>query len=226
MDDNHEDTSHAAAGHTVVYGEQAWDERYRSKSEIWSGDPNRALVEQTAHLLPGTAFDAGAGEGGDACWLAAQGWKVTAADISGVALQRAAARAGRLGLDITWLHADLTRSPAPQTYDLVTAHFLHLPPADRRALFRHLAQAVAPGGTLLIVGHDRTDMATTMQRPQLAEMGWSLDEPAAALGDGWTIELAEARPRTATDPDGRQITIHDAIFRARRAATPYGTGAG
>jgi thioredoxin reductase/2-polyprenyl-3-methyl-5-hydroxy-6-metoxy-1,4-benzoquinol methylase len=193
-------------------GEQAWDERYRSQPEIWSGDPNAALAAEIADLPPGTAFDAGAGEGGDACWLAAHGWKVTAADISGVALQRAAARASKLGLDITWLHADLARSPAPGTYDLVTSHFLHLPVTERKTVFRHLADAVAPGGTLLVVGHEPNDMP----RPDLAEMGWTAAELAAELGEGWTVQVAEARKRQATGPSGHEITIHDAILRARR----------
>jgi hypothetical protein len=55
-----------------------------------------------------------------------------------------------------------------------------------------------------------------MQRPHLAEMGWTADELAATLGEGWTIEVAEARPRRATDHDGREVTIHDAVVRARR----------
>jgi len=206
------------AGHQAVIGEQAWDERYRSKPEIWSGDPNTVLVAEVTDLPPGTAFDAGSGEGGDAIWLASRGWKVTAADISGVALQRASARASKLGLDIQWVHADLARTPPPGTYDLVTAHFLHLPAADRKTLFRHLIEAVAPGGTLLVTGHDRSDLATTMRRPALAEFGWTADEVAAELDEGWTIEVAEARPRLATDPDGREVAIHDAILRARREA--------
>jgi SAM-dependent methyltransferase len=210
-----EDARHAVE-HDRLHGEQAWDERYRSRPEIWSGNPNPVLVAEAAALPPGTAFDAGSGEGGDAFWLAARGWKVTAADISGVALQRAAARAGKLGLDITWLHTDLTRPPAPQTYDLVTAHFLHLPASGRQALFRHLAAAVAPGGTLLVVGHDPSDLTTTVPRPHLAETWWTAAEPAAALGEGWTIEVAEARPHQATDPDGREVTIHDTVLRARR----------
>ena len=198
--------------HQPPHGEQAWDERYRSQPEIWSGDPNAALAAEVSDLPPGTAFDAGAGEGGDACWLAARGWKVTAADISGVALQRAAARASRLGLDITWLHADLARVPVPGPYDLVTSHFLHLPVADRKTVFRHLADAVAPGGTLLVVGHEPSDMP----RPELAEMGWTAAELAAELGEGWTVQVAEARKRRATGPAGHEITIHDAILRARR----------
>jgi hypothetical protein len=67
-----------------------------------------------------------------------------------------------------------------------------------------------------MVGHDPTDQVTTMHRPHLAETGWTAGELADSLGDGWTIEIAEARPRQATDPDGRQVTIHDAVVRARR----------
>jgi thioredoxin reductase/trans-aconitate methyltransferase len=214
-----EDARRAADGHRQhehPRDEQGWDERYRSRPQIWSGDPNPALVAEVAGLPPGTAFDAGTGEGADACWLAARGWKVTAADISTVALERAAAQAGALGLDITWLHADLTQAPVPGTYDLVTAHYLHGPKAERELVFRQLAAAVAPGGTLLVVGHDFSDQATTMPRPHLAEMGWTASELAAALGQGWMIETAEARPRRATDPDGREVTVHDAVLRARR----------
>jgi trans-aconitate methyltransferase len=217
------ESEHGAADHATdpeledrVFGEQAWDERYRAKPQTWSGDPNPVLVTEVADMPPGTALDAGAGEGGDACWLASRGWRVTGADISAVALQRAADRANQLGLDIEWLHIDLARVFAPGKYDLVTAQFLHLPAAPRRVLFSHLAEAVVPGGTLLVVGHDPSDMNTTMPRPNLAEMGWTADEVAAGLGDGWVIEIAGARSRLATDPDGNQVTIHDAVLRALR----------
>jgi 2-polyprenyl-3-methyl-5-hydroxy-6-metoxy-1,4-benzoquinol methylase len=204
-----------AAHDRAPHGEQAWDERYRSKPEIWSGAPNAALVAEAAGLPPGTALDAGAGEGGDAFWLAAQGWKVTAADISSVAIERAAKRASERGLTITWLHADLAKASAPGTYDLVTAHFLHVPKSEQQPLFRHLAAAVAPGGTLLVVGHDFSDMAK-LPRPDLAEYGWRAEEVAATLGQGWTIEAAEIRPRQAAGPEGDEVTIHDAVLRARR----------
>jgi SAM-dependent methyltransferase len=208
---NHDHSAHGQAPH----GEHAWDERYRTKPEIWSGNPNAALVAEAAGLRPGTALDAGAGEGADALWLAARGWKVTAADISSVAIQRAAKRADERGLAIDWLHADLAKAPAPGTYDFVTAHFLHVPKAEQQPLFRHLAAGVAPGGTLLVVGHDPSDMAK-MPRPDLAEYGWTAEEVVAALGEGWTVEAAQTRPRQATSPDGDEVTIHDAVLRARR----------
>jgi tRNA A58 N-methylase Trm61 len=201
--------------HQAPHGEQAWDERYRARPGIWSGNPNAALVAEAARLRPGTALDAGAGEGGDACWLAGRGWEVTAADISRVAIGRAARRASEHGLAITWLHADLAKAPAPGTYDLVTAHFLHVPKSEQPPLFRHLAAAVAPGGTLLVVGHDFSDMEK-VPRPGLKEYGWTAQEVAATLGAGWTVEVAESRPRQAAGPDGEQITINDAVLRARR----------
>lgn len=213
-----EDTRAAleAQRHEPVYGEQAWDERYRSRTQAWSGNPNTVLVTEVADLAPGTALDAGSGEGADAVWLASRGWHVTGAELSTTALARAAAQAERLGLQVQWQHLDLTREPATDTYDLVTAFFLHLPAGPRRTLFAHLAAAVTPGGTLLVVGHDPSDLCTTMPRHGLAEMGWTAHEVADSLGNGWTIDVAEARPRPATDPQGQTITIHDAVLRARR----------
>jgi SAM-dependent methyltransferase len=202
--------------HQEIVGEAAWDERYRERPQTWSGQPNLALVTEITGLTPATALDAGAGDGGDAIWLAEQGWRVTAAELSTVALGRAQARAGQLGLDITWLHLDLAAAPPPATYDLVTAFYLHLPAPARTGVWRHLGGAVAPGGTLLVVGHDRDEMAAPTHRANLAEMGWSIEEIITALGSGWTIEVAESRPRPHVDLDGNDATINDAILRARR----------
>jgi thioredoxin reductase/SAM-dependent methyltransferase len=212
---DHTGHEHATDDRKAPHGEQAWDERYQTQPLIWSGNPNAVLVAEAARLQPGTALDAGAGEGGDAFWLAAQGWKVTAADISGVAIERAAKHAGERGLIIDWLHADLAKAPAPGTYDLVTTHFLHVPKPDQQSLFRHLAAAVAPGGTLLVVGHDVSDLAK-MPRADLAEYGWRAEELAVTLGEGWTIEAAGPRQRRGTGPDGDEVTLRDAVLRARR----------
>ncbi len=201
-----------------VFGEQAWDERYGVADRIWSGNPNAVLVDEVADLPPGTALEAGCGEGGDAIWLAQQGWEVTAADLSSVALARAAEQAGRLGARVTWTHLDLTQEPAGGTYDLVSAFFLHLPKPARAQLWRHLAEAVAPGGTLLVVGHDFSDQATPVERPGLAEMGWTTNEVVEALGPGWTVVTTESRPRTQADHQGHEAHIHDAVVRAVRVA--------
>lgn len=217
-------------GAVSMFDEQSWEERYRAQATIWSGQPNPQLVAEAAGLAPGlapglargTALDVGSGEGADAIWLASRGWQVTAVDFASTALRRAAEHAGALGAEVAgrirWVHADLTTwSPADQEFDLVSAQFMQLPAATREDLFARLGAGVATGGTLLIVGHDPSDMQTTMPRPDMPELFFTAEEVARSLRpDQWDVLVAEARPRRATDPEGRQITIRDAVLRARR----------
>ncbi|MGH3301466.1 MAG: class I SAM-dependent methyltransferase [Streptosporangiaceae bacterium] len=205
-----------------LFSEAAWDDRYRSRDSLWSGNPNPYLVSETAGLTPGTALEAGAGEGGDAIWLADRGWRVVAIDHSVVALQRATAHAHDRGPAIAdrieWRHADVTSwQPGADRFDLVSVHYLHLPPAARAAAFGGLAAAVAPGGTLLIVGHHPSDLQTTMPRPPMPELFYTGDDIAALLDVGdWDIVTNDAPGRVLTDPDGNPVTIHDTVFRSWR----------
>ncbi len=207
----------------LVLDEAFWDERYGSKEDIWSGQVNPQLLAEAMDLASGTALDAGCGEGADALWLAGRGWQVTAVDISSIPLQRGAAHAAELGSEIaeriTWQHADLgVTAPPEASYDLVAAHFLQLREDDRRRLYSALAAAVAPGGTLLIVGHHPTDMLTGVPRPPEPELFFTAEELAAELPrDGWEVVVADRRERTVQDPDGHEVTIADAVLRARRA---------
>ena len=207
-----------------LFGEAVWDERYRSRDALWSGKPNQYLVSETDGLPPGSALDVGAGEGADAIWLATRGWRVTAVDISSVALARAAAHAGERGADVAsriqWLHEDLKAwQPVKTSFDLVSAQYLHLPAADRAAVFGALAAAVAPGGTLLIVGHHPSDLQTTVPRPPWPELFYTGDDIAALLDVGdWDIVTNAAPGREASDPDGITVTIRDTVFRAARRA--------
>jgi hypothetical protein len=98
----------------------------------------------------------------------------------------------------------------------VTAQYLHLPTAARAVAFGALAAAVAPGGTLLIVGHHPSDLQTSVPRPPLPELFYTGDEIEALIGGGWDIVTNAAPGRAATDPDGNAVTIHDTVFRAAR----------
>ncbi|MBA3424562.1 MAG: class I SAM-dependent methyltransferase [Chloroflexi bacterium] len=208
---------------TGIFGQAFWDERYRSRSQLWSGEPNPHLVSQASEVSSGTALDVGSGEGADAIWLAEQGWQVTAVDVSTVALRRGASRAAEVGADmarrIDWLHEDLLtwEGPKPDFYDLVSVQFMHLPKEPREALFRRLAASVAPGGTLLIVGHHPSDLQTTARRPPMPELFFTASEVAASLDPhAWEIVVDAAPERSTTDPQGHTILIHDAVLRARR----------
>lgn len=205
-----------------LLSQEFWDARYGATDQVWSGNPNQRLVEQVSDLAPGTALDVGCGEGADAIWLATRGWQVTGTDVSPVALARAAERAAAEGhevLDrITWQQRDvLSWDPVPLQFDLVSAHFIHLPTAARESLHRQLAAAVRPGGTLLIVGHHPSDMETSVGRPPLPDFFFTADQVAATLDpDDWHIVVAAAPERQTLDPDGRPVTIRDAVLRAER----------
>jgi SAM-dependent methyltransferase len=205
-----------------LFDQAFWDERYQSHTALWSGNPNPPLVAEVDGLTPGRAVDVGCGEGADVVWLAERGWQVTGVDISAVALQRAATHAAAAGPDIAaridWLHQDvMTWEPPADRFDLVSAQYLHLPAGPRQALFERLAAAVAPRGTLLILGHHPSDLDTTMARPRHPELLFTGDDVAALLDPArWTVITNAASGRTATDPEGRAVTIHDTVFRARR----------
>lgn len=205
----------------VMFGADFWDERYRSAQRVWSGNPNPQLVAEVAGRPPGRALDVGCGEGADAIWLARAGWTVVGADISGVALERAAQHARdtdpAAAERIEWRQTDLiARPPERDSFDLVSAQFMQLPPEERTRLFTALAAAVAAGGMLLVVGHHPSDLATGVPRPPMPERFYTPDEIAALLDDSWRVAVSEARPRPATTPDGVETTVHDTVLVAIR----------
>jgi hypothetical protein len=104
-------------------------------------------------------------------------------------------------------------SPAARAYDLVTLFFIHLPGTERRGVYARAADAVAPGGTLLIVAHDRANLAGGVGGPQDPDVLVSPGEVAAEL-PGFRIDRTETKRRPA--PDGRGPI--DAIVRAVRVS--------
>lgn len=200
-----------------------WDERYGGSDPVWSGQANMRLVEHSGHLQAGSALDIGCGEGGDAVWLARRGWKVLAVDVSAIAIGRARAQAeadleAEVAGRISWQQADIrTWQPPAAAFDLVSMQFLHLPRATLLEVQARLAASVRPGGELLIVNHDLLDLHTSAGRPHAPELFLRAEEIAATLEpDRWRPEVVGAFPRPFTDPDGRAITIHDAVVRAVR----------
>ena len=205
--------------------EADWDHRYGG-DRMWSGNPNGTLVNEIGGLTAGRALDVGAGEGGDAVWLAAQGWNVTASDVSQRALERVAAEAQRRGLLIECHHADANARGAFESgaFDLVSAQYAAIPRTPDGRAVRNLLDAVAPGGTLLIVGHDLEPMrspidTSELSRPFDPDAYVRLDDVATALAGfpEWEIEAHEKRPR----PPGAASASHhvdDVVLRARHRA--------
>lgn len=198
-------------------GAPEWDERYSSSEQIWSGQPNGALVDEVAQLRPGRALDVGCGEGADAIWLASQGWDVTALDVSSVALQRASLAAEQRGVNVHWLHAGLLSAPfSPGAFDLVSAQYPALRRTPAHDAERALLAAVAPGGLLLVVHHADMDAEEAKAHGFDPADFVSPGDVAALLGDGWQVAFDERRPRHVSGGAGARHT-HDVVLRAQRA---------
>ena len=201
---------------------QFWEDFYRDKDQVWSGKVNPLLEREVAALTPGTALDLGCGEGGDAIWLARRGWRVTAVDISETALKRAAGHAAEAGVEgIVWERHDLAVSFPEGNFDLVSAQFFHSPveeDGERDKALRRAAEAVAPGGTLVVAGH--AGWPTWMEEPPHEHIHFPA--PAEVLEaltldeSEWTVEVQDVVARDFPGPEGQTGTRSDNVLRVRR----------
>lgn len=215
----HEDVEAAARPSA---NEADWDHRY-SGDRIWSGNPNGSLVVEVSGLAPGTVLDVGAGEGGDAIWLAERGWTVTASDVSGRALDRIEQTARDRGLAVEVLRADANALDpfGGRRFDLVSAQYASIPrTADARGV-HNMLDAVAVGGTLVVVGHDLAPMRTpvdtsTHSRPFDPDAYVRVDDVAAVVvpSPDWEVEVHATRPRPPGAASGHHVD--DVVLRARR----------
>ncbi len=193
-----------------------WDQRYADTPLVWSAGPNQFLVGEVADLPRGRALDLACGEGRNALWLAEQGWQVTGTDFSPVAIDKARQRADQRDLDVAFEVADATDGAPDGRYDLVIVFYLQLPAEQRRAAHRNAAAALAPGGTLLIVGHDRDNLERGTGGPSSPEVLLDVDGVLADLeGTGLEVERAKQVTRDVEQEDGTVATAIDCLVRAR-----------
>ena len=199
-------------GRGDVEAERFWEDHYRRRERVWSGRPNPVLVDVVGSLRPGAALDLGCGEGGDAIWLARQGWHVTAVDVSATALDRAAAAAAGVADRIVFRQHDLALTFPSGAFDLVSAQYLHSPiEFPRVRVLQKAASAVTPGGLLLIVDHASVNPRSwTDPGETLAPLDLSPAE--------WHTERLEARERAATRPNGQRTNVTDNVIAVRRLA--------
>ncbi|MDR1999013.1 MAG: class I SAM-dependent methyltransferase [Frankiaceae bacterium] len=217
----------SAAGHEDGQPDaiRFWEERYRAKGQIWSGQVNPVFARIVGSLPPGRALDLGCGEGADAVWLAERGWSVTAVDISPTALARGAARAAELGVGerIAFAQHDLARSVPPGAWDLVSAQFLHSPlEFPKEQVLRAAAGRVAPGGLLLIVEHGAMPPWRRISapgehpgedhhHPALFPTPQELLDSLALDLRGWRVVELAAPSREAVGPDGQRAELVDNV---------------
>ncbi|MCZ2850853.1 class I SAM-dependent methyltransferase [Modestobacter sp. VKM Ac-2978] len=204
-----------------AYWEQHWQGRTGAPGAVDSNPPHPYLAAELGGLRPGTALDAGCGTGAEALWLAEHGWEVTAADISAEALAQAAARAASSGSadHVQWVEADLSSWDPGVRFDLVTTSYAH-PAMPQLTFYDRLATWVAPGGTLLVIGHLHTgehghDHSHGDQPP--AEATTTARAVTARLAEPeWDVQTADEVHRTVLAPHGGTVALQDFVVRATR----------
>ena len=198
---------------------ETWNRRYAEHELVWTAEPNRFLVAETEGLAPGRALDLACGEGRNALWLAQRGWEVTAVDFAGVAIEKAGTLAEARGVQVAWGVVDLREyAPDPRAFELVLMFYLQVPEHERRPIVRAAADGVAPGGTLLLVGHERDNIAHGFGGPRDPAVLYTAQDVLADLaGTGLRIERAERVDRPVDTPEGERIAL-DVLVRARRDA--------
>lgn len=209
-----------------AFDRESWERRWAQAlgehaDAVARRPPNAHLLALATDLRPGRALDAGAGHGAETLWLAARGWQVTAVDFSATALDHARSTASRLGGEVAarveWVQADLGSWASPaDRYDLVICLYVHVAGSVADMVTR-LAAAVAPGGTLLLVGHRPVDPATGAPSPAAGQVQVSVETALAVLDpDGWEIVAAEDRPRQVA---GTGVDAVVCATRRRRATS-------
>jgi SAM-dependent methyltransferase len=173
-----------------------WEGRYRAAAgtSIWGADPNGWIAEQVAErsLRPGLAIDLGAGEGRNARWLAARGWRVTATDFAPAAVEALQ----DAGPSVTAVVADATEWTSPEPADLAVLCYLQLPPASLASVIARAAASLASGGLLLGIWHDREDVERGLGGTMSPAIRTTPEETgAAAEAAGLRIELSGRRDR-------------------------------
>lgn len=218
-----------------------WEEHWEQRPAGGMLAPNPYTVEAARGLTPGTALDVGCGTGTEAVWLAERGWFVAGLDISAGVLATAREFGVLANVEerVQWIEADASTWEPEQQFGLVTTHYAHAP-IPQLEFYARIATWVAPGGTLVLVGHlhghdgghdERHDgdhshghgaghghtAAEELEPPEEATV--TLQQMEAVLDrDEWNIVESFANTREAKLPGGDVRTLHDVVVIARRHA--------
>lgn len=192
-----------------------WNARYAGSELLWTAVPNRCFASEVAGLEPGRALDLACGEGRNAVWLAERGWRVTGVDFSDVALEKAEQLAATRHVEVEWVLADvLDVVPGRGGFDLVAVLYLHLPHEELANVLRTAGDALAPDGTLIVLGHDTANLTQGHGGPRDASVLFTPEDVVPHL-EGLVVLRAESVLRAVALEDGEATAI-DALVRARR----------
>jgi SAM-dependent methyltransferase len=151
---------------------ERWNSRFSAEHYVFGTAPNVFLASQASRLKKGaTALCIADGEGRNSVWLAEQGLKVTAFDVSPVGVEKARKLARERGVEVDFNVANIHAYDwSAKRYDVVAGIFFQFAdPAERTRIFAGLRQSLAPGGLLLLQGYTPRQLEYKTGGPPHAE---------------------------------------------------------
>ncbi len=160
--------------------EAFWSARYRDAGEdyLFGTAPNRFLATQAERFgADMRVLSVADGEGRNAVWLAEQGCRVTATEISPVALEKAGKLARSRHVEVAWQQADILNWEWPvEAYDAVVGIFIQFAtPAEQPRQIGGMKQAVKPGGLLFLQGYTPKQLEFRTGGPSTADNLYTAD---------------------------------------------------
>lgn len=153
-----------------------WDIRYAEPGFAYGTEPNDFLAASAPSIPVGRALCLAEGEGRNAVFLAKLGWSCHCVDGSAVGLAKAQALAQAHGLTLETEVCDLANfSFQPESYDLVTSVWCHLPPELRVRVHGEVVRALKPGGILLLEAYRPKQLEYKTGGPPSLPMLMTLD---------------------------------------------------
>lgn len=194
-----------------------WDRKFDRADYFYGTEPNAFLAAQADRLpASGRALSVADGEGRNAVWLAARGFRVNAVDASAVAQEKAALLAREKGVDVTFQTVDLRDWNWPRAvFDVVAATFFHTDPDIRPKLHARMAEALAPGGLLILEGFTPLQIGRGTGGPPVAEMMFT-EAMLRADFAGLDIQHLDERETVLDEGPGHRGPAHVVDLIARR----------
>jgi 2-polyprenyl-3-methyl-5-hydroxy-6-metoxy-1,4-benzoquinol methylase len=189
-----------------------WNERFSGQEFLFGIEPNVYLAAQAHLLKPGQrALAVADGEGRNSVWLAGQGLRVDAFDISSVGVDKARKLALDAGVDVNYQVSDCeTWEWEEGAYDLVAAIFIQFAgPAMRRRLFARMREALRPGGLLILQGYTPKQLEFGTGGPGILENLYTEELLRAEFS---SLELLELQAYEANLQEGRRHAGRSALI--------------
>jgi SAM-dependent methyltransferase len=169
-----------------------WDNRYSESGFAYSKSPNLYFKKFIYELKPGKLLLPAEGEGRNAVYAAANGWKVTAIDSSQVAREKALKFASENNVKFEYFISDVKDFEYPEEeFDAAALIFAHFPPDIRTIVHQSVVKSLKPGGKLILEAFNKKQINNNSGGPKEIFRLYNIEYLKNDFRDLNILELAE-----------------------------------